>query len=149
MFFVGFLLFQLTEGYTTHYGATPSPMSNPGSRAMSIGFTVMLLSVSAGIMIHSGAGGFGLLLLCFTGVLAGANLVAVGVSMTDVPAAFGGARALGAFVIRWNTAAAVGLVMASCAVTVVSGETEPVLCIAMFTLLLLGVSLINVGARAE
>ncbi|KAG0522773.1 hypothetical protein BDA96_07G066500 [Sorghum bicolor] len=114
-------------------------MSNPGSRAMCTGFTVMLLSVSAGIIIHSGAGGFGLLLLCFTGVL-----VAVGVSMTDVPAAFGGAHALGA-----NTAAAVGLVMASCAVTVVSGETEPVLCIAMFTLLLLGVSLINVGARAE
>ena len=111
---------------------------------MSIGLTIMLLSVSAGI--HFGDGGFALL-ICFTGVLAGANLVAVGVRMADhlvptFPAVFGGARALAAFVRR-NTAA-VGLFMASCAVTMlVAGEAHPVLCFATFVLLLLGVFLIN------
>jgi len=92
---------------------------------MSIGLTIMLLSVSAGI--HFGDGGFALL-ICFTGVLAGANLVAVGVRMVDhlvptFPAVFGGARALAAFVRR-NTAV-VGLIMASSAFTVVSGEALP------------------------
>ena len=116
---------------------------------MSIGLTIMLLSVSAGI--HFGDGGFALL-ICFTGVLAGANLVAVGVRMVDhlvptFPAVFGGARALAAFVRR-NTAV-VGLIMASSAFTVVSGEAGPVLCFAMLALLLLGVSLINMGARGE
>ena len=124
-------------------------MSTPGSRAMTIGLTVMLVSVCAGM--HVGAGGFGLL-LCFMGVLVGASLVAAGVSMNDgpariVPVVSGGARALAVFVRR-NTAA-VGLVMASCAVTAVSGEEDPVLCFAMFSLLLLAVSLINMGARGE
>jgi hypothetical protein len=50
--------------------------------------------------------------------------------------------------VRRNTAA-VGLVVASCAIAVVSGEAEPVLCFAMFALLLLAVSLINVGVRGE
>jgi hypothetical protein len=116
---------------------------------MAIGFTVMLLSVSVGI--HSGAGGFGLL-IGFTGVLTGDILTAIRVRMADhpaptIPLAFGGAHALGAFVRR-NTAA-VGLVMSSCAVTVVCGEADPVLCFGMFALLLLAVSLINIGARGE
>jgi hypothetical protein len=110
---------------------------------MAIGFTVMLLSVSAGI--HFSAGGFGLL-LSFTGILVGANLVAVGVRMHEHPVVFDGACALAAFMC--NTAA-VGLIMASYAVTVVFGEADLVLCFAMFALLLLGVSLINVGARGE
>jgi hypothetical protein len=115
---------------------------------VSSGFTVMLLSVSAGIYFNTGSFG----LLSFMGILAGANLVTVGVRMTDGPAptvlaVFGGARVLAAFVRR-NTAA-VGLVVASCAIAVVSGEAEPVLCFAMFALLLLAVSLINVGVRGE
>jgi hypothetical protein len=145
MFLVVLLLFQLTEDY----GATPPPMSTPGSRAMSIGFTVMLLSISAGI--HFGADGFSLL-LSFMGVLAGTNLVTLGIRMADhpastFPAVFGGARAPTAFV-RSNTAA-MGLVMASCAITVVSGESDPMLCFGMLAVLLLGVSLINIGARGE
>ena len=124
-------------------------MSTPGSRAKDAGLTVMLISVSASM--HFGTGGFGLL-LCFMGVLVGASLVAAGVSMNDgpariVPVVSGGARALAVFVRR-NTAA-VGLVMASCAVTAVSGEEDPVLCFAMFSLLLLAVSLINMGACGE
>ncbi|CAD6246904.1 unnamed protein product [Miscanthus lutarioriparius] len=122
---------------------------------MAIGFTVMLLSVSVGI--HSGAGGgagaFGLL-LSFTGVLAGANLVTVGVRMADhrVPTVlvvfeFDGARALAALMRR--NIAVVGLVMASCAFTAVSGEAGPMFCFAMLALLLLAVSLINIGARGE
>jgi hypothetical protein len=117
---------------------------------MTIGLTVMLISVSAGM--HFGVGGFGLL-LCFLGVLVSTSLVAAGVSMSDgpspiVPVVFAGARSLAAFVRR-NTAA-VGLVMASCAVTMlVSGEAHPMLCFATFTLLLVGVSLISIGARGE
>jgi len=48
-----------------------------------------------------------------------------------------------------NTAAVGLVVMASCTSTVVSGEPGPVLCFAMFVLLLLGVSLVNIGARGE
>jgi hypothetical protein len=90
------------------------------------------------------------------GVLVGGSLVAAGVCMADepapiipvVPVVFTSARALAAFVRR-NTAA-VGLVMASCAVTMlVSGEEHPVLCFATFALLLVGVSLISIGARGE
>jgi hypothetical protein len=116
---------------------------------MAAGLTVMLISVSAGM--HFGAGSFGLL-LCFTGVLVGTNLIAIGVRMDDdhapiVPVVSGGARALGAFVHR--NIAAVGLFMASCAFTVVSGEEDPVLSFGMFALLLLGLTLINIGARGE
>jgi len=127
-------------------------MNTPGSRAMAIGFTVMLLSVSMGIHSGAGAGAFGL--LSFTGVLAGANLVTVGVRVSDhrVPTVlavfeFDGARALAALMRR--NIAVVGLVMASCAFTAVSGEAGPVLCFAMLALLLLAVSLINIGVVGE
>ena len=115
---------------------------------MSIGFIVMPLSISVGI--HFGADGFGL--LSFMGVLAGTNLVTVGIRMADhpaptFPAVFGGARAPTAFVRR-NTAA-MGLIMTSCAVTMVSGELDPMLCLGMLAVLLLGVSLINIGAGGE
>jgi hypothetical protein len=136
-------MFQFTE----NYGATPATMSTPGSRVTAAGLTVMLIFVSAGI--NFSAGGFSLL-LCFVGVLVGANLLAAGVPMADgpapnpiVPVVFGGARALAAF-MRRNTAG-VGLVMASFAFTVVSGEEDPLLCFGMFTLLLLGLTLINIG----
>jgi hypothetical protein len=39
--------------------------------------------------------------------------------------------------------------MASCAFTAVSGEEGPVTCFGMFALLLLGLTLVNIGARAE
>jgi hypothetical protein len=135
--------------FTANYGAMPATMSTPESRAMTIGFIVMLLSVSAGM--HFGAGGFGLL-LCFLGVLVDASLVAAGVSLADgstpiVLVVFASARAITAFVRR-NTAV-VGLVMASCAVTTVSSEADPMLYFGMFALLLLGLTLINIGARGE
>ncbi|CAL5010620.1 unnamed protein product [Urochloa decumbens] len=114
-------------------------MSTLGSRPRAAGLVILLIS--------AGAGGFALL-LCFAGVLAGANLVPVGVHMAHddlapvVPAVFDGARALAAFLRRHL--AVVGLVLASSAFTAVSCEpdADPVLCFAM---LLLGLSLINNG----
>jgi hypothetical protein len=50
--------------------------------------------------------------------------------------------------VRRNTTT-VGLVVASCAVAAVSCEADPVLCFVMFGLLLLTVSLINMGVRGE
>ncbi|CAD6246910.1 unnamed protein product [Miscanthus lutarioriparius] len=101
--------------------------------------------------MHFGAGSLGLL-VCFMGVLVGTNLVAISVRMDDGPASIfpvvpGGARALGAFVRR--NIAAVGLFMASCAFAALSCEEDAVLCFGMFVLLLLGLTLINVGARGE
>ncbi|XP_072150706.1 uncharacterized protein [Setaria viridis] len=108
---------------------------------MFAGLAILLFSVSAGF--NSGAGGFGLLLY-FAGVLAGANIVAVAIRMSDAdPAVLAEARALAEFL--GHNLAVVGLVMASCAVTAVSGEAGQVLCFGMFALLLLGLSLISVG----
>nr|TKW08652.1 hypothetical protein SEVIR_6G038000v2 [Setaria viridis] len=107
---------------------------------MFAGLAILLFSVSAGF--NSGAGGFGLL-LCFAGVLAGANIIAVGILAPVVPAVLAEARALAEFLGR--NLAVVGLVMASCAVTAISGEAGQVLCFGMFALLLLGLSLISVG----
>ncbi|CAL4997087.1 unnamed protein product [Urochloa decumbens] len=127
-------------------------MNTPESKARVAGLALLLISVSAGI--NFGAGGFVGLLLCFAGVLAGASLVAVGVRMADdsaapvVPAVFiGGARTLAAFLRRHL--AVFGLVMASSAVTAVSGAAGPLLYFAMFGLLLLGLSLINIGVTDE
>ncbi|CAO2205950.1 unnamed protein product [Urochloa humidicola] len=123
----------------------------PGSRARAAGLAILLISISVGVNFF-GAGGFGFL-LCFAGVLAGASLVAIGVRMTDadpvsvVPEVLAGARALHAFLQR--NLAVVGIVMASSAVTVVSGEAGPVLCFGVFALFLLGLSLINIGALGE
>jgi hypothetical protein len=105
----------------------------------------MLISVGAGM--HLNAGGFSLL-LSFVGVLVATSLVTAGVRMAHgpapiIPVVFAGTRSLAAFVRR-NTAA-VGLVMASSAVTMlVSGEAHPMLCFATLTLLLVGVSLISI-----
>ncbi|CAL4997088.1 unnamed protein product [Urochloa decumbens] len=126
-------------------------MNTPGNMARAAGLAVLLISVSAGINFF-GAGGFGLV-LCFMGVLAGASLVAVGVRMADadpmsvVPEVLAGARALHAFLQR--NLAVVGVVVASSAVTAVSGEASPVLCFGVFALFLLGLSLINIGALGE
>ncbi|CAO2187221.1 unnamed protein product [Urochloa humidicola] len=127
-------------------------MNTPGSKARAAGLALLLISISA--CINFGASAFGLL-LCFAGVLAGASLVGVGVSMADDPAApivpvvFDGARALVAFLRR--NLAPVGLLMSSCAcaVTAVSVEAGPVLCFAMFALLLIGISLINIRVTGE
>ncbi|RCV29790.1 hypothetical protein SETIT_6G041300v2 [Setaria italica] len=115
---------------------------------MVAGLAILLFSVSAGFHPGAGAGAFGLL-LCFAGVLAGANIVAVGIRMSDadpalvVPAVLAEARALADFLGR--NLAVVGLVVASCAVTAVSSEAGQLLCFGMFALLLLGLSLIGVG----
>ncbi|CAO2205964.1 unnamed protein product [Urochloa humidicola] len=123
-------------------------MSTPGSGPRAAGLLILLISISAGISFF-GAGGFGLL-LCFAGVLAGAGLVAVGVRTADnnlapiVPVVFDGARAS----LRRHLKV-VGVMMASCPVTAVSGEADPVLCLAMFALLLLSLSLISIGVTGE
>lgn len=124
-------------------------MSAPGSKPITVGLTVMLVSLSAAM--HLGAGGFSLLLY-FTGVLVGAILVAAGVRMATGPApilpvVLGGARALAVF--GCHNTGVVGLVRASCAFTAVSDEEDPVLCSATFALLLLGVAVISIGARGE
>ncbi|OEL36876.1 hypothetical protein BAE44_0002105 [Dichanthelium oligosanthes] len=126
-------------------------MSTQGSRARSAGLALMMLFVGAGI--HSGAGGFGLL-LCFAGLLAGVGSTFVGVRLAGadnpapiVPAVFDGARALAAL-LRGNLTV-VGLVMASSAVTAVSGEDAPVICFGLFALLLLGLSMINIGVLGD
>ncbi|CAO2205954.1 unnamed protein product [Urochloa humidicola] len=128
-------------------------MNTPGSSARAAGLLILLISVSASINIGSGAFVF---LLCFTGVLAGAGLVAVGVRMADnnnpapvAPAVFDGARALAASSLRRHLKV-VGVLMASCAVTAVSGEADhPVLCLATFALLLLSIALISIGVTGE
>ena len=124
-------------------------MTTPGSMARATGLTIMLISASVGINL-GGGGGIGLI-PSFMGVLAGANLLTVGVRMAGnpapaapiVPAAIGGARALAALLRRHLAVA--GLVMASCAVAAVSGQAGPVLCLGMSALLLLGLSLISIG----
>ena len=136
------------------FGSTPAKqgtaaISTPRSMARAPRLAIMLISSSVGINFGAG-GGFGLI-LSFTGVLAGANLIAIGVRMAGglgpaapvVQAVFAGARALAAFPRRHLTV--VGLVMASCAVAAVSGDAGPVLGFAMSALLLLGLSLISIG----
>ncbi|CAL4997099.1 unnamed protein product [Urochloa decumbens] len=123
-------------------------MCTPGSRARAAGLAILLISVSAGINF----GGLGLL-LCFAAVIASVGLVGVGVLMADdnllpvVPAVFGGARALAAFLRRHL--AVVGLIVASSAVTAVSGHDHPVVHFAMLALFLLGLSLIRIGVTGE
>ncbi|KAF8662447.1 hypothetical protein HU200_056033 [Digitaria exilis] len=104
---------------------------------MATGFLVMLFGASVGITFSDATGS----LLSFAGVLTAANLIAAGVLVPDGPAAF--ERALAAFVRRHVTV--VGLAMASCAVTAVSGEAGSVLCFGIFALLLFGLGLINIG----
>ncbi|KAF8662444.1 hypothetical protein HU200_056030 [Digitaria exilis] len=117
--------------------------------AMATGFIVMLFAASVGLTFGGVIGS----LLSFAGVLAGANLVTAGILVADDPAAgvgpaaFDGARALAAFLRPYLAVA--GLVMASSAVTTVSGEAGPALCIGMLAMLLLGLALINIGVRAK
>ncbi|CAL5008036.1 unnamed protein product [Urochloa decumbens] len=126
-------------------------MNTPGSMARAAGLAILLISVGAGI--NFGAGGFALL-FCFAGVVAGAILVGVGVYMADdddpapvILVVFDAERVL-APLLRPHIAL-VGLVLASSTVTAISGHAGPVLCFAMFALLLLGLSLINVGVTGE
>ncbi|CAO2200720.1 unnamed protein product [Urochloa humidicola] len=125
-------------------------MSTPGSRARAAGLIILLISVSACINFAAGSVG---LVLCFAGILAGVSFVGVGVRMADndpapvIPAVFGGARALAAF-LRLHLAV-FGLVMASCAGTAMSGDAEPVLCLFMFALFQIGLSLIIIGVTGE
>nr|CAB3480201.1 unnamed protein product [Digitaria exilis] len=100
---------------------------------MATGFLVMLFGASVGITFSDATGS----LLSFAGVLTAANLIAAGVLVPDGPAAFE------PFVRRHVTV--VGLAMASCAVTAVSGEAGSVLCFGIFALLLFGLGLINIG----
>uniref|UniRef100_A0A0A9B767 Uncharacterized protein n=1 Tax=Arundo donax TaxID=35708 RepID=A0A0A9B767_ARUDO len=115
-------------------------MSTRGSSVMATGFAILLLALSTAI----GSSGFGLL-VSLVGVLAGANLIAVGVHdpAPIAAAVFAGVGALTAL-LRRNLAAA-GLIMASSAVTAIAGEAGPALCFAMFALLLLGISLVTTG----
>ncbi|OEL38605.1 hypothetical protein BAE44_0000376 [Dichanthelium oligosanthes] len=106
---------------------------------------VGLVMASCAVMAVSGEAGPVLCFAMFALLLLGLSMINVGaVPAPIVPAVFDGARALAALLRRNLTV--VGLVMASCAVMAVSGEASPVLCFAMFALLLLGLSMINVGA---
>nr|CAB3480198.1 unnamed protein product [Digitaria exilis] len=112
---------------------------------MATGFIVMLFAASVGLTFGGVIGS----LLSFAGVLAGANLVTAGILVADDPAAGVGPAAFdGAPFLRPYLAVA-GLVMASSAVTTVSGEAGPALCIGMLAMLLLGLALINIGVRAK
>ncbi|XP_066353172.1 uncharacterized protein [Miscanthus floridulus] len=121
-------------------------MAAPGSWATATGLVLTLIAVSAGV---SSAGGFALL-LSFAGVLAGASLIFVGVRVADDPTAPAGRPGVGVRCLRRNLALA-GLLLASSAAsaTVVAAaadrETAPVFCFCAFALLLLGLSLLNIG----
>lgn len=110
---------------------------------MATGFLVMLFATSIGVTFGGVFGSF----LSFAGVLAGANLITAGVLVADDPAArvgpvaFHGACALAEFLRRHLTV--VGLAMASCAVTVLSGEAGPLLCFGMLAVLLFALALIK------
>jgi hypothetical protein len=119
---------------------------NPRSRVTAIGLAVMSLGVSAGV--SSGELG---LFLGLLGVLVGANTIAAagvlkgGEEPTMPTGAAAPARlgALTAFLDR--NVAVVGIILSSAAVTAAStGEAGPVLCFAMFPLLLLGLCLVNI-----
>ncbi|XP_062192467.1 uncharacterized protein LOC133895962 [Phragmites australis] len=129
-------------------GNGAAPMSSPGSRAMTTGLMVVLLAVSASIT----SGGGDRLHLNLLGVLTGVNLIVIGVRMTDHPMAFvtitsPNIVALAAFSHR--NLDIVGFIMVSSAITAVAGVVSPALCFGLFALLLLGISLINIGIFGE
>ncbi|OEL18070.1 hypothetical protein BAE44_0020911 [Dichanthelium oligosanthes] len=113
-----------------------SPTSTPASRAMAIGATTMLLSVGAGV--HSGAAG-SVPLLSLTGFLAGANIVAVGVRVADVPALFARLAALPEF-LRCHSPV-VALAVCSFILTALIDETRRALYFTVLTLLQFGLLL--------
>jgi hypothetical protein len=119
-------------------------MATRGSGLTATGLALTLTAVGAGV---SSSGGFALL-VSFVGVLAGASLIFVGVRMDDGPAPAGrpGVLAAGVHCLRRNLGLA-GLLLASSAVSAmaVERETAPMLCFCAFALLLLGLSLLNIG----
>ncbi|XP_066325887.1 uncharacterized protein [Miscanthus floridulus] len=126
------------------------------SRATATGLALTLIAVGVGV---SSTGGFALL-LSFGGVLAGASLIAIGVRMADddptAPIGRFGVLPAGVRVralvhcLRRNLAL-VGLLLASSAATATAAaaaadrEVAPVLYFCAFALLLLGISLLNIG----
>lgn len=128
--------------------ATP-PMTTRGSRAMATGLTLTMIAVAVGV----GSAGVFALLLSFAGVLAGSTLIFVGVRVANDPTApIGRPGVLSAGVrellhcLRRNLGL-VGLLLASSAVsaTAAGSEAAPVLCFCAFAMLLLGLSLLNIG----
>ena len=112
------------------------------------GLALTLIAFGAGV----GSAGTLVLLLNFAGVLAGASFIFVGVRVADDPMApigrpgllSAGVRAL-LHCLRRNLAL-VGLLMASSAVSAAADrEAAPVLCFCAFALMLLGISLLNIG----
>ena len=114
------------------------------------GLALTLIAFGAGV----GSAGTLVLLLNFAGVLAGASFIFVGVRVADDPMApigrpgllSAGVRAL-LHCLRRNLAL-VGLLMASSAVSAAAAadrEAAPVLCFCAFALMLLGISLLNIG----
>ncbi|XP_062192863.1 uncharacterized protein LOC133896300 [Phragmites australis] len=123
-------------------------MSSPKSGAMTAGLMLVLLAINAGITY----GGGYLLHLSLLGVLAGVNLIVIGVWMTDNPMAFAAITfpdigALAAFPRR--NLAIIGLIMVSSAITATAGAASPALCFGLFALFLLGISLINLEFSAN
>ncbi|CAD6266010.1 unnamed protein product [Miscanthus lutarioriparius] len=125
-------------------------MATRGSGLTATGLALTLIAFGAGV----GSAGTLVLLLNFAGVLAGASFIFVGVRVADDPTApigrpgllSAGVRAL-LHCLRRNLAL-VGLLMASSAVSAAAAadrEAAPVLCFCAFALMLLGISLLNIG----
>jgi hypothetical protein len=126
-------------------------MATRGSSATAAGLALTMIAVGAGVS----SGGSLVLLLSFAGVLAGASFIFVGVRMVaDDPTAPTGRPVVLAAGVRLRALvhclrrnlALVGLLLASAAATATADrETGPVLCFSAFVLLLIGLSLLNVG----
>ncbi|CAD6266007.1 unnamed protein product [Miscanthus lutarioriparius] len=124
-------------------------MATRGSGLMATGLALTLIAFGAGV----GSAGTLVLLLNFAGVLAGASFIFVGVRVADDPTApigrpgllSAGVRAV-VHCLRRNLAL-VGLLLASSAVSAAAADREAatVLCFCAFALMLLGISLLNIG----
>ncbi|CAD6266369.1 unnamed protein product [Miscanthus lutarioriparius] len=126
-------------------------MATRGSELTATGLTLTLIAFGAGV----GSAGTLVLLLNFAGVLAGASFIFVGVRAADDPTApigrpgllSAGVRALVHCLRR--KLALVGLLLASSAVSaaaaVADRQAAPMLCFCAFAVMLLGISLLNIG----
>ncbi|XP_066350754.1 uncharacterized protein [Miscanthus floridulus] len=126
-------------------------MATRGSGLTATGLALTLIAFGAGV----GSAGTLVSLLNFAGVLAGASFIFVGVRVADDATApigrpgllSAGVRAL-VRCLRRNLAL-VGLLLASSAASAaaVNSATALVLCFCAFALMLLGISLLNIGVR--
>lgn len=121
-------------------------MSSDGSWVMATGLLVAMVAVSAGVDsrgVANTVGGYGPL-VSLLGLLAGVNLISLGVWMTNGPLADSSptaspSKAPLTACVRRNPAV-VGIVLSSSAVA--AGQA---ICLGLLTLLLIGISLTTLG----